>query len=177
MNSIFAARVFPSSRDGFTLIEILVVMAIIGSLVSLIGGNFITSRLRARDSQRQNDLQQVQRALEVYYNDHAQYPEESGGQMTDASWGSPFTDLNGTVFMAQLPSDPRDPVTQYQYEVDNNANPQKYRLYARLENEESDITDLDNDGDTGDTYDISCGSGYNCNFGVSSTNTTMQEVW
>lgn len=166
------------NQRGFTLIEILVVMAIITSLVSLVGGNFVLSRLRARDAQRQNDLQQVQRALELYYNDHARYPASTAGNTVGGmEWGTEFFDVNGTIFMAQLPTDPRAPSVQYQYIVDDNTNPQKYRLYARLENDENDVTDLDGDGNTGDTYDISCGGGYNCNFGLSSVNTTMEEVW
>ncbi len=59
---------------GFTLIEILVVLAIIAILVALILANFNTSRRKARDAQRQSDLTQIQLSIEQYYDDYSLYP-------------------------------------------------------------------------------------------------------
>jgi len=167
---------------GFTLVEVLVVLSIISILAGLIGGNYITSRVRARDSERKNNLAQIQRALELYYNDYNQYPSATDGEISIASWGQSFADANGEVYMVQLPSDSRAPVRQYLYETDSSQ--LKYRLFARLENEEDLNTDLDGDGITGDEFDGSlpeqpikqCGQ-IACNYAVMSSNTTITEIY
>jgi len=59
---------------GFTLIEILVVILII-SIFSMIVFAFLNSaRLRARDTERVQDLTQIMNALELYYTDNGHYP-------------------------------------------------------------------------------------------------------
>lgn len=170
-------------RAGFTLIEIIVVMAIIGILSAMVGGSFITSRVRARDAERKNAVTQMQRALELYYTDFDEYPPAVGGEIDDNAWGTAFTNPNsGTVYMTQLPSDSRAPTQQFYYE--SNATGTAYRLYARLENDEDSDTDLDGDGTPGDSYDGTQGDGLVkmcgtlvCNYGLSSPSTTMEEVW
>jgi prepilin-type N-terminal cleavage/methylation domain-containing protein len=66
--------------DGFTLIELVVVIAIIGVLVTLINVNFMQARARARDVQRKSEVRAIQKLLEEYKNDQAQqdYPNTSG---------------------------------------------------------------------------------------------------
>jgi len=59
---------------GFTLLELLIVIAIIGiiSTVSLV--NLENARAKARDARRLSDIDQIQRALEIYYTNNAFYP-------------------------------------------------------------------------------------------------------
>ncbi len=66
-----------NNKSGFTLIELLVVIAIIGllSTLSLLALN--QARARARDTKRISDVRQMQTALELYYNDHAEYPSSA----------------------------------------------------------------------------------------------------
>ncbi|MBN2854222.1 prepilin-type N-terminal cleavage/methylation domain-containing protein [Patescibacteria group bacterium] len=61
-------------KKAFTLIELLVVIAIIGllSTLSIIALN--SARAKARDAKRISDVKQMQVALEMYYNDMADYP-------------------------------------------------------------------------------------------------------
>jgi general secretion pathway protein G len=63
-------------NSGFTLIELLVVISIIGVLATLIMANFVGVRERARDAQRKNDINQIQKALEMYKQSQSvpQYP-------------------------------------------------------------------------------------------------------
>lgn len=62
-------------RSGFTLMELLIVIAIIGVLASLAAVSYSSAQRRARDSQRQSDLKAIQNALEQYYADHdGNYP-------------------------------------------------------------------------------------------------------
>ncbi|PIP15252.1 hypothetical protein COX47_00635, partial [Candidatus Roizmanbacteria bacterium CG23_combo_of_CG06-09_8_20_14_all_35_49] len=57
------------NRKAFTLIELLLVIIILGVLATLIIGNFFTSLKKGRDARRKGDLEQIQRALEMYYED------------------------------------------------------------------------------------------------------------
>ncbi len=61
-------------RSGFTLVEMLVVVAIIGLLSSTILIGLSEARRKARDARRITDLRQVQNGLENYYSDRRSYP-------------------------------------------------------------------------------------------------------
>jgi prepilin-type N-terminal cleavage/methylation domain-containing protein len=65
-------------RHGFTLIELLVVIAIIGLLATLSVVAFSSSTAKARDAKRKQNLVQIQKALELYYNDNNAYPSTGG---------------------------------------------------------------------------------------------------
>jgi prepilin-type N-terminal cleavage/methylation domain-containing protein len=65
---------FYKSKLGFTLIELLVVIAIIGLLASIVMVSLNSSRANARDAKRQEDLQQLRLALELYFNKNGEYP-------------------------------------------------------------------------------------------------------
>jgi type II secretion system protein G len=162
------------ARRGFTLIELLVVMAIMAILTGVVGGSFLTSRIRARDADRKSSISQMQKALELYYNDYNAYPDSANGIIDGNAWGGEFARDNNT-FMAQLPSDSQEPTRQYFYETDSTG--RKYRLYTRLENLQDPVTDLNDDGTAGDEYtDKTCGT-LLCNYGASSPSTTMTEIW
>ena len=55
---------------GFTLIELLVVISIIGLLSSVVLASLSGARESARDARRQQDVRQIQTAIELYMNDH-----------------------------------------------------------------------------------------------------------
>lgn len=126
------------NKKGFTLIEILVVLAIVGALATLgivaLGG----ARNKARDAKRMNDLNQIGRFLTF------------GCLMPDGGAGE--YDLNQLVdeyrakypqYANQIPSNFRDPKTgdeeksNYKYIVTEN---KQCVLYANLENENQAIT-------------------------------------
>jgi len=108
---------------GFTLIELLVVIIILGFLSALITGNFFTSLKKGRDAKRKADLEQITRALEMYYEDKKAYPDS-------LTFGSSLPDPDSTkVYMQKLPDDPTSGKT-YEYNLTSGS----YRLYACLEN-------------------------------------------
>lgn len=112
---------------GFTLIELVVVMAIVSVLTGLATFNFQQARQRARDVQRKNDLKQLANALEVYKND--QKPQ---------SYPATLEDLVAGGFIKAKPEDPRykadnDGWVDYVYTI-NPANSLDYEITTCLEN-------------------------------------------
>jgi prepilin-type N-terminal cleavage/methylation domain-containing protein len=70
--------------SGFTLLELLIVIAIISILASLAAVSYSSAQRRARDSQRQSDLKAIQNALEQYYADNdGNYPGDDCDPGTD----------------------------------------------------------------------------------------------
>jgi len=64
----------PAKRAGFTLVELLVVISIIGFLSSIVLASLNTARMKARDAVRASDINQLINALALYYDDHGQVP-------------------------------------------------------------------------------------------------------
>lgn len=61
-------------KKGFSLIEILTVVAIIGILASITSYVFSSSLIRSRDTQRKTDLDTIKNALEQFYLEYRTYP-------------------------------------------------------------------------------------------------------
>ena len=63
-----------NNRKGFTLIEILVVIAIIGILASVVVASLNSARKKAMDAKRINDVRQISTALMMFYYDKGRMP-------------------------------------------------------------------------------------------------------
>lgn len=163
-----------TNKKGFTLIELIVVMAIIAILAAAGLSSYTSTQKKGRDARRKSDLTQVSRALEFYYNDHGEFPDTSSGQIVscgascDAAcvWGvdtmcSP-TDP-ATIYMQTLPKDPSSNYQYYYYA--NNGTNNIYRLYSLLENTQDSqvITPAV-------STDCDVVAAAACNYGISSTN-------
>lgn len=158
------------NKLGFTMIEILVVMTIIGILATLGIRSFTSSQLKARDLRRKADIANLSKPLEAYFNDYDQYPLGSvgGGIVVDGgtlAWGSEFVDSNDTVYMVQLPKDPLGN-QQYYYESDGI----KWAVYALLENTLDPSVVLDEDLNPSVYAGTNCGTGLECNYRFTSSN-------
>jgi prepilin-type N-terminal cleavage/methylation domain-containing protein len=102
---------FRSSKSGFTLIELMVVLAVIAILITItivIYGRVIRT---ARISKRAQDLAEVEKALGLYVSKNNSYPTTSGSYQSEcASWGGVAADsvVPGLVpdFIKGFPSDP-----------------------------------------------------------------------
>jgi general secretion pathway protein G len=72
------------NQKGFTIIELLVVIVIIGILVALTLPNLFAAQARGRDTDRKNELKNVQQKLESYFNDNGAYPADFTAAQADA---------------------------------------------------------------------------------------------
>lgn len=105
---------------GFTLIELLVVIAIIGVLSTFAIIALGSARQKARDVKRLADLNQIGKALEVYYANNNIYP-------TVITPGQPLSDSTN-IYIEKIPSNPTPrtdggcPSADYQYYVITSTN-------------------------------------------------------
>ena len=67
-------KIHRDRQRGFSLIELLIVMTIIGILASIAVPSYQTSLIRSRETVLMEDLYQMRRAIDGYYADHAKYP-------------------------------------------------------------------------------------------------------
>lgn len=72
LSALFTGQV--GGRQGFTLIEMLVVIGIVGVLASLVLIGLNPARQASRDSRRISNVHQLQNTLEVYYLRNGSYP-------------------------------------------------------------------------------------------------------
>ncbi len=115
-------------QKAFTLIELLVVIAIISLLSAIVLPNYMGARERARDAQRKSDLRQIQKALEMYRQDNAQFPNDNFILANlNQEWIS-----GTTVYLNKLPSDPLYSDRGYYFK--KGAVSLEYQLAACLEN-------------------------------------------
>ncbi len=101
-------------KNAFTLIELLIVVAIIGILAAIAVPNFLNAQIRAKVARVQADFQAFGVALESYCIDNGKYPVVSNcGAVTDSMLFSgrmalrPLT--TPTSYMSSLHKDPFNP--------------------------------------------------------------------
>jgi general secretion pathway protein G len=104
-------------QGGFTLLELLIVIVIIGILAVLIIPNLASGPARARDAQRKSDLRNIKTALETYYNDNNSYPTAGGASCVPSASSCLGTVLSTgtTPYMKVVPNDPKAPTQNYAY--------------------------------------------------------------
>lgn len=105
----------PGMRSsGFTLIEILVVMAIIAMLAVLVAPNIFNQQAGAMRDAATVEISTLSTALDMYRLDVGRYPDSLDGLVVNdsdrAAWNGPY--LRGS----ELPDDPWD--NPYVYEPD-----------------------------------------------------------
>lgn len=107
----FPMRLKKVRIGGFTLVELLVSIAIISMIVSTALSMIATAQRKGRDSKRMGDMNTIQKALEIYINDHLIYPDEdalSGEEFEKSKNGEYFIQplTNGDYVDGEVPSDP-----------------------------------------------------------------------
>jgi len=84
------------NRKGFTLIELMIVMTILGILASIAAPSVRTHSIRAREAVLMEDLYQMRQNIDAFYADRARYPDS----------------LDELVSERYLRDIPRDPFTR-----------------------------------------------------------------
>ena len=102
--------------SGFSLIELIVVAAIIIVLATIGLVNYQSSSRNSRNAKRKSDLESVRQALVLYRNDNSTYPDpvEDGN---NAAFESMLTTIVDYISFNSL-SDPRSPTYDYTYSYD-----------------------------------------------------------
>jgi prepilin-type N-terminal cleavage/methylation domain-containing protein len=89
-------------KAAFTLIELLIVIAIIGLLVTLSILALSNARLKSRDAKRVADVKQLQTAMDLYYDANDKYPTLAEFQSGSLSYLTP----SGTTTYISVPTAP-----------------------------------------------------------------------
>ncbi len=124
------------TRSGFTIVELMVVSALIAILATLIVVNVKKYRMRARDNVRVEDIRVIRLALEQYKLACGEYPERLEPDVHNGcSYGQKLSDFLPHIPVApsygenpQYVSDPGDELYDSQVSADNTY------LYAGLSN-------------------------------------------
>lgn len=99
-------------QPGFTIVELLIVIVVIGILAAITIVAYNGIQQRARDTQRKSDITTMAKALELYYIDNDSFPPGSGSTSINSGWSttadSSWPNLETTLksYVSRLPRDP-----------------------------------------------------------------------
>ena len=96
------------SERGFTLLEMMVVVAIIAILAGILIPNFTRARAQAATSACMGNIKMIATALELYYTDNQKYPAASDAAVST---------LGLTGYLNQIPVDPAANTAGAEYKV------------------------------------------------------------
>lgn len=91
---------------AFTLIELLIVVAIIAILAAIAVPNFLEAQTRAKVTRVKSDMRTVATALEAYFIDNNAYPPDNGNQT-----------IGGVAIRRPVPGDPTTANLTFGYEL------------------------------------------------------------
>ena len=93
-----------STRRSFTLIELLIVVAIIGILAAIAVPNFLNAQIRAKVTRAYSDMGAISTALDMYYLDQNGFPTSNYTERYPTRALRRLT--TPSAYMASLPQDP-----------------------------------------------------------------------
>lgn len=108
-----------AKQPGFTIVELLIVIVVIGILAAITIVAYNGIQQRSRDAIRVSDLKNIQKSLELFNVDQGRFPAPPGGATWDDHWeflqecitvgtNCGFTTSNYRAVAASVPNDPRD---------------------------------------------------------------------
>jgi prepilin-type N-terminal cleavage/methylation domain-containing protein len=132
-------RAIPAGRQAFTLIETLVVIAIIGIIATVISVSLLGARNKARDVKRKAEISQIGR----FFVMSCYLPDAGAGDYDLMTIANEYLAKNPqySQYISAIPRDPKtgtDTESGYRYIV--NGDGTKCALYANLENENEPVT-------------------------------------
>lgn len=103
-------------KKGFTLIEILIAVAIIAILTAIGIVSYTSINRRARDAKRVGDIEQIRSGLEMYRSDNGFYPAiNTSGFDVASNLAAPLSVSN--TYLPSIPADPQSSQHTYYFEV------------------------------------------------------------
>jgi general secretion pathway protein G len=108
-------------RNGFTLIELMVVILIIGLLATIVVQNLRSATDKAKRVKAQADIAQIKSGLDRYYLDSGSYPSSDqglNGLVSAPGSGNGPRDWGGP-YLEKIPPDPWG--NSYYYQSDGNS--------------------------------------------------------
>lgn len=103
-------------QQGFTLLEIMVVLVILGLLVALVAPNVLQNQDKAMVEKARADVALLEQALDMYKLDNFQYPTTDQGLealVTKPETGPQPKRYNSNGYIKRLPTDPWGNPYQY----------------------------------------------------------------
>lgn len=95
-----------AAQSGFTLIELMVVIAIIGVLAAMIVPNIVGRDDSARVTVAKNDIRTISNALKMYKLDNHKYPTSDQGLEALVNPPSDAKNWPPEGYLPKLPTDP-----------------------------------------------------------------------
>jgi len=121
-------------QKGFTLIELLVVIAVIGLLAAIITLAVGNARGKARDARRKSDASALVKALDLYYQENNEYPNNGTvGNPNNATSAQNLASFLVPKFISAIPVDPKGNPDDYMYIWKQNGS--QYGLYIPFGND------------------------------------------
>lgn len=100
------------NKKGFTIIELMVSIAVIGILAALMYVNITGAKAKNRDAQRMMRVNEIAKALNIYHSNIQAYPVYSGG-ITGLDAVSAALETDGAI--SDVPTDPLN-ISPYVFE-------------------------------------------------------------
>jgi prepilin-type N-terminal cleavage/methylation domain-containing protein len=92
-----------SKKRGFSLVEMLVVVAIIGMLATILLINYTGQLKKSRDQKRRTDAESIKLACNMYANQNQKFPVQT---VNSTAWGALVTDLDPYISLSSI-TDPQ----------------------------------------------------------------------
>jgi general secretion pathway protein G len=103
------------AQQGFTLLEIMVVIVIIGLLAAMVVPNFIGQLDTASKNRAKQDIRGIETALNLYRLDNFKYPSTSDGLQALVTNPGETSAPNWKQQLPRMPTDPWNKPYQYAY--------------------------------------------------------------
>jgi len=107
-----------NKTKGFTILELLVVMAIIVIVLSIIMVSITGIRTKSRDATRMSHMNEVVTALNLYYSNQGRFPIATSETIITSD-DIVSAELEGDGVIQQTPRDPLHPTFTYRYISDS----------------------------------------------------------
>lgn len=137
-----------SLRSGFSMVELMIYIAVVGILVLVIAPNFMSYFKKAAISTTNTNIQVVKQALTSYYSDTGRYPEslrdlvrKPHDEIVAKRWQGPYLELKdeddlpidgwkNELVYRRIDGVPNKPYELYSYGPNGDAGTEEERIYG-----------------------------------------------